>query len=163
MLKTTIIAAALTSGLTTGLAGIAMAQSPVELGSLTCTSEGGIGMIITSEKALTCTFDPVAGEVGRETYSGVIRKFGLDIGETGDTVMEWTVLAIDGSQYEANGLAGGYGGVGADASFAVGLGANLLVGGTGESFVLQPISVQVQEGVNLAIGVETLTLEPVAG
>ena len=38
-------------------------------------------------------------------------------------------------------------------------GANVLVGGTGRSFVLQPVSVEGQVGVNIAGGVTTVTLE----
>ena len=47
---------------------------------------------------------------------------------------------------------------GAEATAGAGLGANLLVGGTGRSFSLQPLSVQGQTGLNFAAGVTTLTL-----
>ena len=47
-------------------------------------------------------------------------------------------------------LAGSYVGVGAEATAGAGLGANALVGGTGRSFSLQPLSVQGQTGVNIA-------------
>ncbi|MBN9354538.1 MAG: DUF992 domain-containing protein, partial [Hyphomicrobium denitrificans] len=44
---------------------------------------------------------------------------------------------------------------------AVGIGANAnaLVGGSGKSIVLQPISVEGQTGLNLSAGVAGLTLE----
>jgi hypothetical protein len=41
-----------------------------------------------------------------------------------------------------------------------GVGANLLVGGSGRAFSLQPISVQGQTGLNVAGGVITVTLLP---
>jgi hypothetical protein len=40
----------------------------------------------------------------------------------------------------------------------VGVGGNALVGGWGETFVLQPISVQAQEGLNLAVGLSSFEL-----
>ncbi len=40
----------------------------------------------------------------------------------------------------------------------VGLGANALVGGSNKTFVLQPVSVQAQEGLNLAVGFSSFEL-----
>jgi hypothetical protein len=55
-------------------------------------------------------------------------------------------------------LAGTYAGVGADATFGLGLGANVLVGGSKRTVALQPVSVQGQVGLNLAVGFEELHL-----
>ena len=55
-------------------------------------------------------------------------------------------------------LSGTYTGVGAQASAGAGVGANVLVGGTGRAFSLQPVSVQGQTGLNIAGGVTTVTL-----
>lgn len=147
----------------TALSSTAYAAGSLKLGDLTCQSEGGTGMIVASTKHLTCVFKPVDAAAPAETYSGTIQKIGIDIGVTGKTIMEWTVLAKDNAPYAPNSLAGAYSGVGADASFAAGLGANLLVGGTGQSFILQPLSIQAQEGVNVAVGITTLSLSPAAG
>ena len=46
-----------------------------------------------------------------------------------------------------------------DAAFAVGLGANVLVGGSQNSIALQPVSVEGQAGVNVAAGLATFKLE----
>src|SRR5712691_9950038 len=40
----------------------------------------------------------------------------------------------------------------------VGVGANLLFGGTGRSIALQPLSVEGSVGINLSLGVSSLTL-----
>jgi hypothetical protein len=97
-------------------------------------------------------------ERGRpQLYAGRISKLGLDIGITGRTVIIWGVLTSQvGVRYGA--LAGSYGGVSAEATLGVGLGANALIGGTGRAFVLQPFSVQAQTGLNLAAGITGLTL-----
>jgi len=55
-------------------------------------------------------------------------------------------------------LAGTYTGVSAEATVGLGLGANVLLGGSNKSFALQPISVQGQVGVNIAAGVARLDL-----
>ena len=58
-------------------------------------------------------------------------------------------------------LVGSYGGVSAEATVGVGLGANALIGGSSKSIVLQPLSVQSQQGLNIAAGVAALQLRPV--
>jgi hypothetical protein len=55
-------------------------------------------------------------------------------------------------------LVGDYGGVSAEATVALGVGANALVGGSNKSIVLQPVSVQGQTGLNVAVGVTGLTI-----
>jgi hypothetical protein len=57
-------------------------------------------------------------------------------------------------------LAGTYSGAAAEATVGAGLGANVLVGGSNRSIALQPLSVQGQTGLNLAVGVAELRLNP---
>jgi hypothetical protein len=104
---------------------------------------------------LTCTFTNSRGE--GEVYVGSIRRFGLDLGATAGGQMVWAVFAPSG-RYTRGALAGSYSGASAEASVAAGLGANVLVGGSNRSFALQPLSVQGQTGLNLAIGVVDLEL-----
>lgn len=143
-----------------GLATLFIGAQPasaalVKVGLLTCTIEGGVGLIIASSKALTCTYDPDNGPP--ELYGGRIRKFGLDIGVTGRATVLWVVLASTRG-LPAGALAGNYGGVSAEASVVVGAGANALIGGNDRSVVLQPLSVQGQTGLNLAAGITSLEL-----
>lgn len=49
-------------------------------------------------------------------------------------------------------------GASGNASFGLGLGANVLVGGSHRTISLQPLSVEGQFGVNLTLGVARLTL-----
>jgi hypothetical protein len=55
-------------------------------------------------------------------------------------------------------LAGTCVGVSAEETLGLGLGANVLLGGSENSIALQPLSVQGQAGVNLAVGVSRLEL-----
>jgi hypothetical protein len=57
-------------------------------------------------------------------------------------------------------LAGSYVGASAEASAGVGAGANLLVGGSNDTISLQPLSVQGQTGINAALAVSELVLDP---
>jgi hypothetical protein len=131
------------------------AQARVEVGMLTCTARGGTSFIVTSTKDLRCRFHRTGGD---EFYRGTISKYGIDIGATQVTSITWAVLAPT-SQLPRRSLSGTYGGVGAEATLGVGVGANALVGGSSGGIVLQPLSVQAQQGLNVAAGVESLQLQ----
>ncbi len=137
-------------------------QAGIELGLLDCQVEGGTGFIIGSTKDVKCTFQPADNSFAPETYFGVIRKIGLDVGTTGTTYIQWAVLAPSANVYAPGALAGDYVGVSAEASAAVGAGANLLVGGSAQTFTLQPLSLQAQTGVNVALGVTDFQLRGAA-
>jgi hypothetical protein len=132
----------------------ASAQSRVEVGVLTCNAEGSTGYIVGSTRDLRCRFKRQGGD---EFYRGSINKFGLDIGSTQKAQITWAVLAPSASLPRRS-LAGSYAGVSAEATVGVGVGANALVGGSDKSIVLQPLSVQSQQGLNIAAGVASLTL-----
>jgi hypothetical protein len=94
----------------------------------------------------------------REVYVGSISKFGLDLGATSGGQMVWAVYAPSSRRHGA--LAGHYGGASAEATVGAGVGANVLVGGSNRTVTLQPLSVQGQEGLNVAAGVAELELRP---
>jgi uncharacterized protein DUF992 len=132
------------------------AQTRVEVGVLTCTAAGSTGFIVGSTRDLRCRFKRQGKD---EVYTGTINKFGIDIGVTQQAQIAWAVLAPT-SSLPRRSLAGGYGGVGAEATVGVGVGANALIGGSARSIVLQPLSVQAQQGLNIAAGVAALELRP---
>lgn len=137
----------------------AAAQSErVKVGALDCDVSAGVGLIIGSRKEVKCTFTP-SRPGAREAYVGTIGKFGLDIGATAGGRMVWAVYAPTAGGPAA--LAGTYVGASGEVSVGPGLGANVLVGGSNRTVALQPLSVQGQAGVNLAVGVAALELRPV--
>ena len=136
---------------------MAQGRDRTKVGTLTCDISGGIGLIIASKKSLTCMFTPSAAGP-REVYTGSISKFGLDVGATTGGEMVWSVFAPSNKKFGA--LAGHYGGASAEATVGAGLGANVLVGGSNRTVALQPVSVQGQTGLNLAVGVSGLDLHP---
>jgi hypothetical protein len=129
----------------------------VQAGVLSCDISGGLGMIIGSQKQVSCIFTP-SGRGPREVYVGSISKFGLDIGATAGGRMEWAVYAPTSRKVGA--LAGRYGGVSGEATVGVGAGVNVLVGGSNRTVSLQPVSVEGQAGLNVAGGVTELELRP---
>ena len=127
----------------------------VEVGVLTCKVSGGVGFVFGSTKDLDCVFEGLGG--GKDRYVGSINKFGLDLGFTGSSYIVWTVLAPTAA-VPSGALAGDYGGVSAEATVGLGVGANALIGGSSNSIALQPVSVQAQQGLNVAVGVAALSL-----
>lgn len=157
MLKRTIVAMVLMA-----YAGEAWARDKgVELGVLDCAIGGGTGFILGSSKDLSCTFTPADKSFAPEAYFGAVNKFGLDIGTTKQTLMQWLVLTPMNNIYAPGALAGDYVGASAEVTAAIGAGANLLVGGSSQAFTLQPLSLQTQTGVNLAIGVSQFQLRSI--
>ena len=137
----------------------AIAQQPqrlyVQVGVLRCDVSAGIGQIIGSTRQLACVYRREGGRT--ERYLGTIRHTGLDLGSTTRGVMAWGVLAR--SEVRRGALNGRYTGISAEATVGLGVGTNILFGGSENSVALQPVSVQAQEGLNIAIGVAELTLE----
>lgn len=135
---------------------LAQARGSVQVGSLTCRLAPTVGLIVGSRQRMTCQFNRSQG--GRpERYSGAVTRIGLDLGVTGGGIMTWAVFA--GTSAPVRGfLTGEYVGASGDIALGVGVGANVLVGGSRRSVMLQPLSVSGQVGVNLALGVAGLNL-----
>jgi hypothetical protein len=129
----------------------------IRSGVLNCDVSAGLGLIIGSQRSVNCLFTP--DQPGpQEGYYGTITKFGLDIGATAGGAMVWGVYADTSRGYGF--LAGDYAGASGEATVAVGLGANVLVGGSSRTVALQPLSLTGQVGLNLAIGVANLSIRP---
>ena len=136
----------------------ASAQNSVRQGVLTCRTSASIGLVVGSRQRLRCQFKSETGRI--QNYTGTIGRLGLDLGITAGGVMAWAVLAST-ANIPSGALAGEFVGVSGDISAGVGVGANVLVGGTRKSVSLQPLSVEGQVGVNLALGVARMRLSPV--
>lgn len=133
------------------------AGKQVKIGTLDCVIAGGTGDIFSSIKDLRCEFTPLDGGPA-EPYFGVVEKIGIDIGTTTASIVKWLVFAPSSGAYARGDLAGDYTGVSAEVTAGAGVGANALVGKGGAGFILQPLSIQGQEGLNLAAGVAVFQL-----
>lgn len=141
----------------------ANAQQGVQVGKLECTGGQNVSYVVGSNAHLNCVFE----SAGRrpEGYVANVRRFGLDLGFTQTTTVQYVAYAPT-ARIPAGALAGSYNGVGTNASVGVGFGGSFLVGGAANSISLQPISIQGQTGLNVASGIVQLDLEatgPVSG
>jgi hypothetical protein len=138
--------------------GTATAQQPlVQVGVLECRGAASIGFIVGSVTNLGCVLR-VAG-LPEDRYVATIRKVGVDLGITQETALAWAVYAPV-AQLGPGDLSGDYAGAQGSATLGVGAGGNVLVGGSGNSISLQPLSLQGQVGLNVAAGLESLELRP---
>lgn len=153
-LSAVAVALAMTAAVPSG------AQAFVEAGGLECRSPGSVGFIVGTVINFDCLFQPSIGGPPQH-YVATIRRVGVDLGFTNGIALGWAVFAPTNVIHPGD-LAGNYGGVQAGASFGVGLGGNALVGGSNNSFALQPLSGQAQAGLNVAAGFEGLELRPAA-
>jgi uncharacterized protein DUF992 len=128
---------------------------PVRVGGLTCDTGPRIGLLVGSRQRMACVF---RSNTGREyRYRGRITRLGIDVGVTGGGRLFWAVFAPT-THIGPGALRGTYVGAGGSASVGFGLGANVLVGGSNRTISLQPLSIEGQFGINLALGVAGLRL-----
>jgi len=133
----------------------------VRIGYLDCQIGSGFGYVLGSAKTADCAFTSVIDGEPLDTYSGSIKKFGVDLGYTAKGRIIWAVFAPTAG-YHKGSLGGLYGGATAEATVGAGVGANVLFGGTSGSIHLQPVSVSGQLGLNIAATGTSMTLQPSA-
>src|SRR5690242_2181557 len=127
----------------------AHAQRTVQVGTLNCKMGPTVGLVIGSVQRMSCTFNTNTG--GREYYSATFKRVGLDLGISAGGRMVWAVYAPS-TGITPRALAGNYIGASGDIAVGLGVGANALVGGSRRTIALQPVSVEGQIGLNVALG-----------
>jgi hypothetical protein len=159
MRRSTVLAAIAATMLTVCV-GAAEAQQPaqrVQVGVLQCRGGASIGFIVGSVTNLGCVLR--INGIPEDYYTAVIQKVGLDLGFTENTGLAWTVFSPV-AQPGRGDIAGNYVGVDASAAAIVGVGGNVLLGGSNNSIALQPLSVEGETGISVAAGLEKLELRP---
>jgi opacity protein-like surface antigen len=133
------------------------AYSGVKIGYLSCDIGHGGGYVLGSAKELDCVFRSSFRGDRNDRYTGVVKKIGIDLGYTTQGKIVWAVFAPTAG-YHHGSLKGVYVGAAAEATLGAGLGVNALLGGTGGSIQLQPVSISGQIGLNVAAAGATVTL-----
>ena len=154
-----LTSAAFAAGLSLALSA-AIAQQPmqrVRVGILECRGGASVGFIVGSVTNLGCVLR--ADGMPEDRYVATIRKVGVDLGITQESALAWGVYAPV-ARLGPGDLSGDYVGAQGSATLGVGVGGNVLVGGSNNSIALQPLSVQGQVGVSVAAGLESLELRP---
>jgi hypothetical protein len=142
-------------------ADIARAQAPAswtQIGMLSCKLNPSIGFIIFGHQSMECRF--TQNGFPPQAYEGALNTVGIDLGVSAGGVLGWAVFAPTAGP-PPGALAGEY--VGATGEIGVGLGAgvNVLIGGSGRSFALQPVSLEGSVAINVTLGLSGLQLRPV--
>jgi hypothetical protein len=132
----------------------ALAHSHVAVGSLECRSPGGFSLIV-AVRDYDCTFYSDWGRAYR--YQGRLTSLGFQAGVTRNEVLVWRVYAPT-NRVDNKTLRGNYAGAHAGATIVVGLGANVLVGGSNRTISLQPVSVEAKTGLNFALAGSAFSL-----
>lgn len=157
MRRSLALAGLVAASLVASIVGASAQQRMVRIGVLECRGGASIGFVVGSVTHLGCVLR--ADGLPEDRYVATIRKVGLDIGITQETALAWGVFApVD--RLGPGDLAGNYAGAQGSASIGVGVGGNVLVGGSNNAIALQPLSVQGQVGLNIAAGLESLELRP---
>ncbi len=147
-----------TAAVLVAFSATANAQSGrTQIGVLECRSPGSVGLIVGSVTNFGCVLR--VNGLPDDLYTARITKVGIDLGITGETGLSWAVLAPT-ARLGPGDLAGNYAGVNASAAIGVGVGGNVMVGGSNNTFALQPLSIQGQTGLNVAGGVQSMELRP---
>lgn len=126
------------------------------VGRLICMSTPRVGLVLGSAQELQCVFNGI-NPPRQYVYDGRIRRVGVDIGVTSAGTLSWAVFARN-SRVRSGSLRGNYVGASANVAVGPGLGANVLIGGSRRSIMLQPLSIERSIGLNVAAGVTNLTL-----
>ena len=146
-------------GLTTDVARAQTPASWTQVGMLSCKLNPSIGFVIFGHQSMECRFTQ-NGRFPPQAYEGALNTVGIDIGISAGGVLGWAVFAPTAGP-PPGALAGEY--VGATGEIGVGLGAgvNVLIGGSGRSFALQPVSLEGSVAVNVTLGLSGLQLRAV--
>jgi hypothetical protein len=156
-MRRSIAFAGIALALSASVAGINAQPAKVQVGVLECRGGASVGFIVGSVTNLGCVLR-AAGQPD-DFYVATIRKVGLDLGITQESALAWGVFAPV-NRLGPGDLSGNYAGAQGSATLGVGVGGNVLVGGSNNSIALQPLSVQGQVGIAIAAGLESLELRP---
>src|SRR5260370_24161636 len=136
----TVLVISASYGLTTDPAKAQTPATWTQVGMLTCKLNPSIGFVIFGHQSMECRFVqnppfPV------QFYEGALNTVGVDIGISAGGELGWGVLAPTAGP-PPGALAGEYVGATGEVGMGLGAGVNILVGGSGRSFALQPVSVE---------------------
>lgn len=137
------------------------ARADVELGVLSCRSvpDSRVNLLIRSTVDIKCDLKYITGEV--ERYKGETGiALGLDLSFRHDETFAFSVIATSSIKPGGHPVAGKYVGGTVSATAGMGVGAAALVGGSNDSFGLNPVALKTNRGAGIAGGIGFLNIEP---
>jgi hypothetical protein len=158
-LAQTVLVICASYGLTTDPAKAQTPATWTQVGMLSCKLNPSIGFVIFGHQSMECRFNPNP-PLPPQAYEGALNTVGIDLGITAGGVLGWAVLAPTAGP-PPGALAGEYVGATGDVGMGLGAGVNVLIGGSGRSFALQPVSLEGSVAVNVTVGLSGLQLRAV--
>lgn len=135
----------------------AAASAADRVGTLQCKLLGNGISVLVENQQIDCVYNDDAEGAFPVHYTGALTKVGPNVTVNGEGELAWGVIAATG-HVGPGALAGNYVGPGVSAKVGVGGGGAMLVGGSDNTFSLQPFNVQAGSGLGWNAGVESLTL-----
>lgn len=127
------------------------------VGTLQCRLLGNGISILVENQQIDCNYrDDAEGAIPAH-YTGTLTKVGPNISINGQGELAWGVVAATG-HVGPGALSGNYVGPGVSAKVGVGGGGAMLVGGSDNTFSLQPFNIEAGSGLGWNAGIESLTL-----
>lgn len=148
--------------LVAGLAAIfTFASTPADarferVGTLECRVAPSVSFIVGSFRTAGCYFYPINSRRAHR-YRADIGRIGLDLNISAGGVLVWAVHAHNRRLYPGD-LRGEYTGASGNIALGLGVGGNVLVGGSRNTVALQPLSGEGNVGVGLSVGVGQIRL-----
>jgi hypothetical protein len=127
------------------------------VGTLQCRLLGNGISVLVENQQLDCIYrDDAEGAIPAH-YIGTLTKVGANVTINGPGELAWGVVAAT-NHIGPGALAGYYVGPEVTAKIVVGGGGAILVGGSDNTFSLQPFTMEAGSGVGWTAGIERLTL-----
>jgi hypothetical protein len=133
------------------------AHASDRVGVLECSVSGTGLSILVANQAVDCYFKGDLPGAPPAHYVGKLTKVGANLSIQGPGQLTWVVAAAS-QQIGPGALAGDYAGPEATVKAGLGGGAAALVGGSDNTFSLQPLSIEAGTGLGVTAGVENLNL-----
>lgn len=134
----------------------ANAQHYERIGTLECKVAPNVSFVVGSHRTAGCTFYP-ANQRQMHRYRADFGRIGVDLNVSSGGTLVWAVHAHNRRLYRGD-LRGTYTGASANITVGLGLGANVLVGGSNNTIALQPLSGEGNVGLGVSLGVGQMVL-----
>jgi len=134
----------------------ASAQHLERIGTLDCKVAPNVSFVVGSHRTAGCIFYP-ANKRQMHRYRADLGRVGVDLNISQGGHVIWAVHAHNKRLYPGD-LRGTYTGASGNIALGLGVGANVLVGGSNNTIALQPISGEGSVGVGISLGVGQIVL-----
>jgi hypothetical protein len=157
MVKSNILGKFLAGACAVALFAPAAASAGNRIGTLQCRLLGNNISIVVENQQIDCNYRDDAEGAEPAHYTGTLTKVGANVTYNGQGELGWGVVA-DTGKVGPGALEGEFAGPEVSARVGVGGGGAILVGGSNNTFSLQPFNIEAGAGLGWTAGVEKLKL-----